>query len=64
VWYNLGTGIATDGTGFNGATTEQVLFLKASTASNIVVTAIKDMITTEDAVNTLTTEDSKIIIED
>jgi hypothetical protein len=64
VWYNLGTGIATDGTGFDGATTVPVTFLKASTASNIVVTAIKDMITTEDAVNTLTTEDGNTIIED
>ena len=64
VWYNLGTGVATDGTGFDGATTDQVLFLKASTATNIVVTAIKDMITTEDAVNTLTTEDGNTIIED
>ena len=64
VWYNLGSGVATDGTGFNGSTTAPVLFLKASTASNIVVTAIKDMITTEDAVNTLTTEDGNTIIED
>jgi hypothetical protein len=64
VWYNLGTGIATDGTGFDGATTVPVTFLKASTASNIIVTAIKDMITTEDAVNTLTTEDGNTIIED
>ena len=64
VWYNLGSGVATDGTGFNGSTTVPVTFLKGSTATNIVVTAIKDMITTEDAVNTLTTEDSKTIIED
>jgi hypothetical protein len=35
VWYNLGSGVATDGTGFNGATTEQVTFLKASTATLI-----------------------------
>ena len=64
VWYNLGSGVATDGTGFDGSTTVPVTFLKGSTATNIVVTAIKDMITTEDAVNTLTTEDSKTIIED
>jgi hypothetical protein len=64
VWYNLGSGVATDGTGFDGSTTVPVLFLKASTASNIVVTAIKDMITSEDAVNTLTTEDGNTIIED
>jgi hypothetical protein len=64
VWYNLGSGVATDGTGFDGSTTVPVTFLKGSTATNIVITAIKDMITTEDAVNTLTTEDSKTIIED
>ena len=64
VWYNLGSGVATDGTGFDGATTVPVTFLKGSTATNIVVTAIKDMITTEDAVNTLTTEDGNTIIED
>ena len=32
VWTNAGITTATDGTGFNGATTEQVLFLKASLA--------------------------------
>jgi hypothetical protein len=64
VWYNLGTGVATDGTGFEGSTTVPVLFLKGNLASNIVVTAIKDTITTEDAVNTLTTEDGNTIIED
>jgi hypothetical protein len=64
VWYNLGGGSATDGTGFEGAITEPVLFLKASTATNTIISAIKDMITTEDAVNILTTEDNKQILED
>jgi hypothetical protein len=64
VWYNLGGSTATDGTGFTGAITEPVLFLKASTATNTVISAIKDIITTEDAVNTLTTEDNKQILED
>ena len=64
VWYNLGGSTATDGTGFEGAITEPVLFLKASTATNTIISAIKDIITTEDAVNTLTTEDNKQILED
>ena len=35
VWYNLGSGVATDGTGFTGSTTLPVTFLKASTATLI-----------------------------
>ena len=35
VWYNVGATTATDGTGFNGAITPQVTFLKASTATLI-----------------------------
>ena len=35
VWYNVGATTATDGTGFNGATTPQVTFLKNSTATLI-----------------------------
>jgi hypothetical protein len=62
-WYNAGTASATDGTGFEGAITAPVLFLKASTATNTVVSAIKDIITTEDAVN-ITTEDNIQILED
>ena len=64
VWYNWTNGVGTDETGFEGSITEQVLFLKNSTATNIVISAIKDIIVTEDAVNTLTTEDNNIIIED
>ena len=35
VWYNLGSGVATDGTGFTGSTTLPITFLKASTATLI-----------------------------
>jgi len=35
VWQNHGATTATDGTGFNGAITPQVLFLKNSTATLI-----------------------------
>ena len=33
IWYNAGTGVAADGTGFTGATTAAVNFLKASTVT-------------------------------
>ena len=64
VWYNVGASTATDGTGFSGATTVPVLFLKGSPANNTVATLVKDMIVTEDAINTLTTETDQIIIEE
>ena len=64
VWYNLGAGAATDGTGFEGATTEAVLFLKAAPATNTVISTVSDEITTEDAINTLTTETGRRIIEE
>jgi len=63
-WYNLGTGTATDGLGFDAATTAQVLFLKDATAGNIVVGAVADNLVTEDAINTITTESGDIIIEE
>jgi hypothetical protein len=64
-WYNLGTAnIATDGTGFDGAITNAVLFLKQATANNLIVASIPDELVTEDAINTLTTEDGNTIIEE
>ena len=63
-WYNLGTGVATDGLGFDGSTTAQVLFLKDALAGNLVVAGVADNLTTEDAINTLTTENGNIIIEE
>jgi hypothetical protein len=64
VWYNLGTGVATDGTGFEGSTTIPVLFLKEATATNTVINIIPDELGTEDAINTLTTESGSTIIEE
>jgi hypothetical protein len=63
-WYNLGSGHATDSTGFNGAITNAVLFLKQATANNLIVASISDDLVTEDAINTLTTEDGNTIIEE
>jgi hypothetical protein len=64
-WYNLGSAnIVTDGTGFNGAITNAVLFLKQATANNLIVASIPDELATEDAINTLTTEDGNTIIEE
>ena len=63
-WYNLGANIATDSTGFNGAITNAVLFLKQATANNLIVASIPDELATEDAINTLTTEDGNTIIEE
>ena len=65
-WYNLGDGITTvtDGTGYNGAITNAVLFLKQATANNLIVASIPDELVTEDAINTLTTEDGNTIIEE
>jgi hypothetical protein len=63
-WYNLGANIATDSTGFNGAITSAVLFLKQATANNLIVASIPDELATEDAINTLTTEDGNTIIEE
>lgn len=65
VWYNSGSGnIITDGTGLNGATTAPALFLKNQPAGNILVNSIPDILTTEDAINTLTTESGDQIIEE
>jgi hypothetical protein len=65
-WYNLGDGITTvtDGTGYNGSITNAVLFLKQATANNLIVASIPDELATEDAINTLTTEDGNTIIEE
>jgi hypothetical protein len=61
-WYNVGFGSATDSTGFEGSTTEPVLFLKDYPASYTVGIAA------EDTVNILsiliTTEDDELIIEE
>lgn len=64
VWYNSGTGTVTDGTGLEGATTTSALFIKAKLAV-LNSTAIKrDELVTEDAINTLITEDGLVITEE
>jgi hypothetical protein len=64
VWYNLGTGVATDGTGFNGATTPAALFIKAKAATWNSTVIKRDELVTEDAINTLTTESGVEITEE
>lgn len=65
-WYNFGDGIstATDGLGFDGSTTEAVMFLKDAFADNLIITTVSDLLVTEDAVNTITTEDGHILVEE
>ena len=63
-WYNWIVNVGTDETGFNGAITNAVLFLKQATANNLIVASIPDALATEDAINTLTTEDGNTIIEE
>jgi hypothetical protein len=57
VWYNVGTGAATDGTGFEGAITGPVTFLKAKLATINSEYTGPSQIGTEDGLNTLLTED-------
>jgi len=64
VWYESGAFSAANGIGFEGTDTEQVLFLKQATATNTVVAIIPDVLTTEDTLNTLITEDGKQILEE
>jgi hypothetical protein len=62
VLYNSGSGTALDGTGLTGSITPGALFLKANTAP---VTGVAQALTTEDAINTLTTESNiEIYTED
>jgi hypothetical protein len=64
IWLNLGTNVATDGTGLLGAGTVPALFIKSELAI-LSATSIKpDILVTEDAINTLTTEDGNEIIEE
>jgi len=64
IWLNLGANVATDGTGLLGAGTVPALFIKSELAI-LSATSIKpDILVTEDAINTLTTEDGNEIIEE
>jgi hypothetical protein len=65
-WYNIGSNftLSTDGTGFEGAATSAVMFLKSSPATNTLAATIPDILSTEDTVNTLITEDGNQILEE
>jgi len=64
IWLNLGANVATDGTGLLGAGTVPALFIKSELAI-LSATSIKpEILVTEDAINTLTTEDGNEIIEE
>ena len=64
VWYNSGASTATDGTGFEGATTFAVEFLKASPATNLLASTVSEVLVTEDAINTISTESGDDIYEE
>jgi hypothetical protein len=64
IWYNAGSGVAADGTGFDGATTSAVNFLKECYADDLLVALIPDLLITEDAINTLTTESGDQLSEE
>jgi hypothetical protein len=65
VWYNSGTGTITDGSGFTGANTQAVNFLRGRSVTSSVIPGVTNALTTEDAINTLTTEtDDEIYTED
>jgi hypothetical protein len=65
VWYNSGVGTITDGLGFTGANTAATNFLKAYPVTSTVIPGVSNALTTEDAINTLTTEtDDEIYTEE
>jgi hypothetical protein len=64
VWYN-GTGATIDGTGMTGANTAATNFLRGYSVTSTVIPGVSNALTTEDAINTLTTEtDDEIYTED
>jgi hypothetical protein len=64
VWYN-GTGDTIDGSGMTGANTAATNFLRGRSVTSGIVPGVSNPITTEDAINTLTTEtDDEIYTED
>ena len=65
VWYNSGTGTYIDGTGMTGANTAATNFLRGYPVTSTVIPGVTNAITTEDAINTLTTESgTEIYTED
>ena len=64
VWYN-GTGDTIDGSGMTGANTAATNFLRGRSVTNTIIPGVSNPLTTEDAINTLTTEtDDEIYTED
>lgn len=64
-WYNAGANVATDGTGFEGATTTQVNFLKLYTATETsVIESLPNELVTEAVNSVITTEDDDPIIRE
>jgi hypothetical protein len=64
-WYNLGATTATDGTGFDGGTTDAILFLKGAyyaTETVVLETAPANALTTESVNSILSTENDDPII--
>jgi hypothetical protein len=65
VWYNSGIGTITDGLGFTGANTTATNFLRGYPVTSTAIPGVSNPVTTEDAINTLTTEtDDEIYTED
>ena len=65
VWYNSGSGTYVDGTGMTGSNTAATNFLRGYPITSSVIPGVSNALTTEDAINTLTTEtDDEIYTED
>ena len=65
VWYNSGSGTYVDGSGMTGANTAATNFLRGYPVTSTVIPGVTNALTTEDAINTLTTEtDDEIYTED
>ena len=64
IWLNLGTNVATDGTGLIGATTVPALFIKSELAILNSTNIKADELITEDAINMLSTEDGTVLTEE
>jgi hypothetical protein len=65
VWYNSGSGTYIDGTGMTGSNTAATNFLRGRSITSSVIPGVTNALTTEDAINTLTTEtDDEIYTED
>ena len=65
VWLNSGIGTITDGSGFTGANTTATNFLRGYPVTSTEIPGVSNPLTTEDAINTLTTEtDDEIYTED